>query len=232
MFTLVIPFHSDVVRLEQTFERIRDRERFGIAEVLLCHNGRRLCDDVWGALSLRLPPGVSLLHTDAAGIGAGYRLGIANATQPTLVLSASDLPFGFSDIEAFAASQPTPRFAIGSKLHPRSDVKGYPARRRFASHVFYATRALLLGASTPRDSQGTLLLETDLGRRLVRDVGADDYFFSLELVTLAARAGVAVTELPVKFHETDATSSVSLLRDAPTMLLRLWNLRRRLRAGA
>ncbi|HEX3110105.1 MAG TPA: hypothetical protein VHU41_13510 [Thermoanaerobaculia bacterium] len=168
-----------------------------------------------------------LLHTDARGIGAGYRLGIEQANAEVCVLSASDLPFGFTDIDAFLAL--TPRLAIGSKAHPDSVLAGWGVKRRAAGFAFYLLRRTLLGRGTPHDSQGTILIETALAKRLLPDVRSDDYFFSLEIVTLAIAQGVQAIELPVTLEANSGPSSVSLVNDSVQLAKKTWLLRKRLR---
>ena len=220
MFTLVVPFHSDFDRLARVLAAADEARVHGVEEILFCHNGPSAVPQ------LRLPPHGRLLHTDAKGIGAGYRLGIKHATEPYVVLSASDLPFGFTDVDAFRGH----RLAIGSKAHPRTQLPGYGFVRRAATRTFWLVRRAILGKSTPKDSQGTILIETALAKRVVDRVEADDYFFSLELVTLCIREeGVNAVELPVRYVPTGDASSVNLVSDTIEMVRKTWRLRRRLR---
>lgn len=219
MFTLVVPFHSDADRLKRVLAAADEARVHGIEEILFCHNGPSAVPQ------LDLPPHARLLHTDAEGIGAGYRLGIANAREPYVVLSASGLPFGFTDVDAFHGH----RVAIGSKAHPRTQLPGYSVLRRIPMRAFWLLRRALLGRSTPKDSQGTILIETSLAKKMVDRVEADDCFFSLELVTLCIRDGVNPVELPVRYVPDGGASPVSLVRDAVEMARKTWRLRRRLR---
>lgn len=227
MFSLVVPFHSDVDRLAVTLSQADETRRHGISEVLYCHNGKPLADDVSRELAAKLPADARLLHTSVKGIGAGYRLGIESARDEFVVLSASDLPFGFSDVDAFVQGRPL-RVAIGSKAHVQSHIPGYPWSRRAATGLFYLFRRALLGSDTPRDSQGTIIAETALARQILRDVKADDYFFSLEFLTLCTRAGLTPMELPVTLARHEGTSSVRLWHDSIALAKQTWRLRRRL----
>ncbi len=190
----------------------------GIHEILFCHNGPNPIP------KLELPPNARLLHTDAKGIGAGYRLGIVEARQRFVVLSASDLPFGFTDIDAFVKQEGL-RLAIGSKAHPQTEMPGYSLLRRTATYVFWLVRRMILGRHTPKDSQGTIIIETGLAKQMVGRVLADDYFFSLELLTRCIRAGVAPVELPVRYEGGEGASAVHLVRDTIAMVKKTWQLR-------
>jgi hypothetical protein len=238
LFSLVIPFHSDVEKLGGTLTLLRkDATAHGIREILLCHNGSVLDPETRRSLEARAWPGVQLLSTPTQGIGAGYKLGIAAAREEFVVLSASDLPFGFTDVDAFRAYAREhggpPAVAIGSKAHPHSRLSAsYGVRRRLASRAFWLLRALVLGRETPKDSQGSILVRTELARALLPELAFDNYLCSLELVTLAQRRGHAVVELPIEIsHHEGGASSVSLLRDGTRMAIDLVQLSRRLREG-
>lgn len=228
MFTLVVPFHADVERLARVFAAADEAHRRGIGEILFCHNGGVLDAAARASVEARLPADARLLHTDAKGLGAGYRIGIDAARGTHVILSASDLPFGFSDLEAYVAAG-SPPVAIGSKAHPRTELPGYSPLRRFMTTCFWIVRRLLLGPGTPKDSQGTILMETELARRMARNVEADDYFFAIELMTLCARAGEAAVEVPVRYEHVPGASSVRVVRDSLEMIRKTWRLRRRLR---
>lgn len=228
MFTLVVPFHADVDRLARVFTAADEARRRGIGEILFCHNGGALDPAMRAAIEARLPTDARLLHTDAKGLGAGYRIGIAAARGSHVILSASDLPFGFSDLESYLEAR-SPRVAIGSKAHPRTQLPGYNPLRRVMTTCFWLVRRVLLGPGTPKDSQGTILIESELAKRIALDVEADDYFFAIELLTLCARAGAVPVEVPVRYEHLAGASSVRIVHDALEMIRKTWRLRRRLR---
>lgn len=231
MFSLVLPFHSDYERLLATLPTIENQGiKFGIAEVILAHNGRPLPPEGLRKVQDFCSKKVRYVSTTDKGIGAGYKIGIQAATQPFVVLSASDLPFGFTDVESFMKASPDGKlfesFAIGSKAHPQSKIAGYGWDRKLASRGFHLVRKLILGRETPGDSQGSLILKTELAQGIAPSVRANDYFFSLELITRAQRRGIRVVELPVLLENHEGESSVSITRDGWQMFKRLWSLRK------
>lgn len=76
---------------------------------------------------------------------------------------------------------------------------GWPWQRRLASIAFHGVRRLLLG-DAPADSQGTIIVETGMARELSALCQADDYFFTVELVTRYLRRGGVVGEVPVQLR--------------------------------
>jgi hypothetical protein len=234
-YSLVLPFHSDLTSIGATVRRTRQEGgAWGVREVLLCHNGKALAAgpqrevDALAAPAEGTRPEVRSLHTDAKGIGAGYKLGIAEAREEFVILSADDLPFGWSDVAAFeAAGQPD--FAIGSKAHGDSKLDGVTPLRRVSSMAFLTLRRLFLGWSTPRDSQGSFIVRTSLAKRLLPELVYDHYLSSLELATLHLRHGGRVVEVPVVFDHNPHQSSVSVARDGWRMTKELVELRRRMK---
>lgn len=230
MISLILPFHSDVNRLKETLALIhKNKDKYKIGEVLLCHNGSALTLEQTADLQKNLIPEAKLLHTDVKGIGAGYKLGIENATQPLCILSASDLPFGFTDIESLNSLSDRPILAIGSKAHTDSQIAGYGLKRKTASFGFWVFRALFLSFQTPKDSQGTILIETTTAKRLVKKSLYDNYFFSVELITMAQLEGIKPIEIPVVLENHEGESSVSVIRDSWSLAKNVFAFSRRIK---
>jgi dolichyl-phosphate beta-glucosyltransferase len=160
------------------------------------------------------------------GIGAAYRAGTAATTGDRVLLTADDLPFGTSDVEAVLACRTLPDFAIGSKAHPRSRVPRGMVRR-VATEFFRIARRLVLGL-TVGDTQGTFIIEGGLARRLVAGTSISGFGMTTELVTLADRSGIRPVELPVVLEERTAPTRIRFWMDGGEMLLSLLRLRQRL----
>ncbi len=229
MFTLVLPFYRDTNRLGRSVETLkREGPGLGIREVLLCHNGS---PEPWEEGQSWSEPGIvaiRYLHTPAPGIGAGYRLGLRHATQPHIILSASDLPFGFSDLRSYRARMNSGgvsnMLAIGSKFHPESRLEGYSSRRALLSFIFRAVRVLLFPHLRVRDTQGTLLAPAEVLRALASETREIGYLFSLELILEAYKQNRNIVELPVGYEFSPSASGIRIFRDGLRMaagLLRL-----------
>ncbi|MBX3201729.1 MAG: glycosyltransferase [Labilithrix sp.] len=235
-YTLVLPFHTDLTSIGETVRRARDEggPTHAVREVLLAHNGVPLSPDARERVDMLCAPRegskpeVRFVDTTNKGIGAGYKLGIREAREPFVILSADDLPFGWSDVIAFEKAG-RPDFAIGSKAHPDSRLVGLPLKRRIASLTFLTLRRILLGWGTPGDSQGSLILRTSLAQRLAAELVYDHYLCSLELATLHLARGGSVVELPIVVDHNPHESSVSVVSDGWRMSRELLDLRRRTR---
>lgn len=235
MYTLVLPFHSDLTSIGTTVRRAREEgPAHGVREVLLAHNGKPLSPEAQARVDALVAPRegdkpeVRFLDTTAKGIGAGYKLGIREAREEFVILSADDLPFGWSDVISFERVG-RPDFAIGSKAHPESQLVGVTKVRRLSSLTFLTLRRLLLGWSTPGDSQGSFILRTSVAKSLLPDLVYDHYLCSLELATLHLRRGGDVVEVPIIVDHNPHQSSVSVVKDGWRMAKELVELRQRLK---
>lgn len=226
MFSLVIPFYTDYERLFHILKVINSRAAdYQVAEVLLCHNGPQLSQNIIAKLIAAMGPLCRLLHTDDQGVGAAYRLGIENSNSDYVILSCSDLPFGFSDVESFGKGDY--EFAVGSKAHPESRALNRPVSRRQATKIFANLRRLLFGPRSPNDSQGSLIIKTNLAKSLLPKVKSKDYLFPFEMICwyLQQSPSHKVKELPVVLEEEIGPSNIIIWIDGPKMLFGLIRLR-------
>jgi glycosyltransferase involved in cell wall biosynthesis len=170
-----------------------------------------------------------------AGLGWAYDRGMREALAlggagRWDVLTASDLPFGFSDLEAFEqwlATSPRERIAIGSKAHPDSVLPGR-GMRSVMTFVYRGARRALLGMHTG-DSQGSFFVREDFAAELLPKATSRDFFYTTELVHFAERAGEMPHELPVTMAPELRASTVRPFRHGKAMFLALLALRRRTR---
>jgi glycosyltransferase involved in cell wall biosynthesis len=173
-------------------------------------------------------PGVEVIAAHSAkGYGNAMRHGIDVASGDMLVITAADLPFGFSDLDEALPLDPRPALMIGSKAHPASQVAA-SFKRRTMSRAFRLLRRVVIDLKVG-DSQGTILIDRGLAQRIRPHLTAGDFFFSTELIALANRMGVTPVEIPVDYSRPREGSTVRPLEDGIRMARALVDLRRRLR---
>ncbi|HEY8270627.1 MAG TPA: glycosyltransferase family 2 protein [Pseudobdellovibrionaceae bacterium] len=233
-YYLVAAYNEERV-LEKTVRELAViPQRFPGSEILLLDNGSQ--DNTW-ALCQRLAQEnswVSAYHNDEKGMGTAFKRGLRELQNKNIprdswiVFCASDLPFGFSDLESFlelgpAAWQENILF-VGSKRHSQSQVQRN-WKRRFGSVIFELARFLILQIKT-KDTQGSLFLRADQ-IALLQNLNSNDYFFTVELVYFAEKSG-KVTEMPIKLRPEIRNSNISILKDGSKSLLQLLKFRQRL----
>jgi glycosyltransferase involved in cell wall biosynthesis len=228
LLSVVVPACNAAGSLRTTLERLLTLPGEPPHEIVVVENGST--DDTWELLEQIQKDWASptrlITLSSERGIGAAYRAGVAVTSGDRLLLTADDLPFGSSDIEAVLACRTLPQFAIGSKAHPRSRVPR-SLTRRAATEFFRVARRLMLGLKVG-DTQGTFVIEGDLARRLVSSTSVSGFGMTTELVALAARYGTEPVELPVVLEEQPSPTRIRYWVDGAEMLVSLAQLRRRL----
>ncbi|WP_413287503.1 glycosyltransferase family 2 protein [Bdellovibrio sp. HCB337] len=235
-FYYLIAAYNEEQILERTVRELEPlTQKFPGSEVFLLVNGSN--DKTWDVaqkLSKEFPEWVSSFQNDEKGMGVAYRRGLRELQKRKLdsnhwvVLTASDLPFGYSDLDSFvqlgsSAWQEHVLF-VGSKSHPQSQVQRN-WKRRLGSLVFEIARQVILRIKT-KDTQGTLFLRGDQVS-VVERLRADDYFITVEIVYFSERAG-KVAEMPVVLRPETRNSKISILKDGYKSLRQLLHFRQRL----
>lgn len=232
-FSYVLPVHNQERVIEESVALLQRRLcDWPGSEILLIENGSTdgsaaICDRVARAQGAAAVP--VRVARSAQGMGLALRCGIERSQGDVLVLTAADMPFGFSDLDAYLACATRPAVAVGSKAHERSRTR-IPLQRRVMSEAFRLLRWAVLGLRV-RDSQGTILIDAQLARAMVPRLRCADYLISTEIVSWAIRMGHAPVELPVTYSASGG-STVSPIRDSVRMARGLFALRSRLRSPA
>jgi dolichyl-phosphate beta-glucosyltransferase len=224
----VVPVHNQVADLRRTVRLLVERlGHLPGSEIILVENGSM---DGSGPLCLSLAATFDTddvavrVTTSAKGLGYAWRRGMAIARCEALILTAADLPFGFTDLDGYLGMSPRPALVIGSKTHPGSQVE--TSRMRHAlSAGFGLLRAGLVGVHL--DTQGTVLLQRGLAASLLPRLRSGDFLIGAEISCWAIREGVTPVEIPI-VYAASGRSTVSPLRDSTRMARGLLELRRRL----
>jgi dolichyl-phosphate beta-glucosyltransferase len=229
VLSVIVPACNAMASLEQTLEHLVVLPGGPPHEIVVVENGSD--DGTWDLLrrlraSWPHPATTLVALRSERGIGAAYRAGVAASTGDRVLLTADDLPFGTSDVEAVLACRTMPSFAIGSKAHPRSRVPRGLARR-VATGLFRVARRIALGLDVG-DTQGTFVIDGELARSLVASTTVVGFGMTTELVALAARQGEQLIELPVVLDAPITPSRIRWFSDGLEMIVSLYQLRRRL----
>ncbi|MHB8488397.1 MAG: glycosyltransferase [Candidatus Dormibacteria bacterium] len=224
----VIPVHNQIADLRKTVRLLVARlGHLPGSEVILVENGST---DGSGPLCLSLAATSDSeevavrVTTSAKGLGFAWRRGMALARGDTFILTAADLPFGFTDLDGYLGLSPRPQLVMGSKTHPESQIET-PLLRRTMSAGFGLLRAGLIGLNI--DTQGSVLIQRSLAQILLPRLHAGDYLIGAEINMWAVHEGVTPVEVPV-VYTASGRSTVSPLRDSVSMAAGLLSLRRRL----
>jgi len=85
---------------------------------------------------------------------------------------------------------------IGSKMHKDSQLK-YPFIRKVFSFGYYVLLKLLFGLKLKDTQTGVKLFRSETVRPIVRDMHVTSFSFDVELLAIAAKRGLSISEMPV-----------------------------------
>jgi len=225
----LIPLYNKSSSLQQTvellkkkFENTDSREKF-----LFVENGST--DGSYEKI-LSLTEGDSRFHVikSKKGFGIAIRTGMNYINEnfslenSLLILTASDLPFGFSDLEYCLELDEVNQCDIylGSKAHYLSEVER-TLTRTILSNIFNTLLKLFFGIRL-NDTQGTCLI--DLDRVDIAEIipKSNSFFSTAEICIIASRLGYQIEEIPV-IHEKSINdkSTVNIFSDSLNMFKEL-----------
>lgn len=163
-----------------------------------------------------------VLHSDP-GLGNALRTGVLACRGARVLLTADDLPFGFSDLDGFAELPDDAVIAVGSKAHPASEVDR-AWRREAQSRAFRWLRRALLHSAVG-DSQGTIWVDGAWARSFALVSRETGLMWTVELVLAAEQQGIDVWEVPVSLSDAhDTRASRFRVRDARIAVREISNL--------
>ncbi len=235
----IVPVHNDEKTIRANVMRLVEGTRqFDSSEILLVENGSR--DQSWAACQAldgeHDGVRVRAFQEPNAGLGFAYARGLSEleamhgrSPERWAVLTASDLPWGFSDLESALPHMKGGRapVLIGSKAHP--DSKAFGGWKRLGMSIaFRLARRAILGMKTG-DSQGSFFIRLDVAVPLAHRIASRDFFYTTELVYFAEALPDGVVEVPAIIEPSQqvGVSSVKPLKDGTAMLKQLVALRRR-----
>jgi len=217
--SIVIPSYNEAPILTQTLTRLH--EAFPEAELVLVSDG---CVDDTEHVCRRLPFPVRYIgYQPNRGKGHAVRRGMLAATGDIAVFTDADLPFGTEGVERVVAAleqRADAQIAIGQKQGEQKDLL-YRFLRAGVRLVVRAVTGLGFG-----DTQaGLKAFRRSAARLIYTRTFIDRFATDIEVLYLARRYGLAVTEVPLTVGETLRPSSFNS-RQGMLLFLDVWRIRR------
>ena len=183
-------------------------------EIILVDNGSR--DKTPYIINKLKGKHIKAFSIKKRGIGAAYRLAIKNAKYDHRVLSAIDLPFGFTDLNNAHKFWNKHDIIFGSKAHP--DSKIYVSLNRRISSIIYRFLLNIFFNLKIKDPQGSVFLKKSKIVKVLEKCNSDNAFFTSQLAIYGKLAGLTMSEVPVSMSkQSRRKSKFNLLKDGSAM---------------
>jgi glycosyltransferase involved in cell wall biosynthesis len=171
-------------------------------------------------------PGVAALHLARKGRGHALRTAWSTSSAPVVAYMDVDLSTSLSALLPLVAPLLSGHrdVAIGSRLARGAHVVRGPKRELISRAYNLILRASLRGRFS--DAQcGFKALRADAARQLLPLIEDDQWFFDTELLVMAERLGLRISEVPVDWVD-DPDSRVQIVRTALDDLRGVWRMAR------
>ena len=133
-------------------------------------------------------------HAVNKGIGGAFRTGIDHATKEFVIFVPVDNPLGTDDIEAYLKHMESSDIVVGS----RAERVGYTRFAYFASMVYNRILIPLLFNVGISDVNWIQVYRRRLFSEQIIDFKNDRIFFLVEILVLARKQNLIITEVPAK----------------------------------
>ncbi len=233
-FSVLVPAYNEQLHLEDTVERIVSLlQGVDDYEIVIVEDG---CTDytpvVAAALRFR-HPNVQHIHSEVRlGKGRAVSEGIRAARGDVVVLMDADMATEPDSLLHWVATVRSGRedVIIGNRYHPGSDTHRTGLRLAY-SRVYNAAARWLLGSRIQDHQCGFKVFSADAMTSILPFVRTQRFFWDTEVLAIAQWLGYRVREVPIKWHEGEA-SKVRMLRTPLEMfgammalaLMRRWRL--------
>ena len=225
--SVVVPCHNSEAFIGKTIGYLHAQLKYD-EELILVENGST--DNTLSALKKFFEKvyseNVTIIQSPK-GLGSALKQGIKIASGKVIVFMEDDLPFGLQELNLARKIEATGEYFILSKYHGNIHGLGL---RKIQGLVFIFLRESILGLKV-KDSQATFFGDAEVVKTLARSSQQNGFLITLELIALARKMNVKITEIPCESLADPVRPTTLRLRDILQMFLGLFQVRRYLRTA-
>jgi glycosyltransferase involved in cell wall biosynthesis len=235
-YSFIIPAYNESVRIRPTLDELLRylREQEWDAEILVVNDGSR--DDTAQIVRKygETHPQVLLVENPGnRGKGFSVRNGMLHARGAVCLFTDADLSSPMSEAhKLFEAIAQGADIAIGSRwLEVELQTEPQPLYRQVFGRIFNLLLRVILGLHFADTQCGFKAFRRDAAQRIFPLQKIEGWGFDPEILFLARRAGLSVTEVPVLWAHSEGTR-LHPLRDGMRMFVEVLRIRWNAMTGA
>lgn len=198
----------------------------GDYEIVFCDDGSRDgCREIVESLALENVRTVG--YPDNRGKGSAIREGILLCEGEKIVYTDCDLAYGTEAIYSIWLYSGDSDVTIGSRtLHPEG-YSGYTKLREMMSKTYIKIISVIAGFNYSDSQCGLKCLTDEAAKRIFSKCTVNGFAFDLEMLILADKAGMKVSEYPAKIIcNRDRSSKVNPIKDSLKMVRDVLKIKR------
>jgi dolichyl-phosphate beta-glucosyltransferase len=226
--SIVIPAHNEELRLPRSLRQVfafLEKQPYS-AEVIVVENAS-------SDRTLELARGFALhqsnlmvLHEEQAGKGNAVRRGVLEAHGEYRFICDADLSMPINELERFLPPALTGfDVVIASREAPGAVRYNEPPYRHWGGRAINLVIRLLILPGLNDTQCGFKCFRAEAAEKIFRQQTLGGWSFDIEILYLARRKGMNISELPVHWYF-DADSKVRAVRDALRMIGDIFRIHR------
>ncbi|WEL38452.1 dolichol-phosphate mannosyltransferase [Encephalitozoon hellem] len=203
MYNVIIPTYNERENIKVLLQMVSDvmsneGEPFKIVVV-----DDSSPDGTYGVVeSMGLPNVCLLSRKKKLGLGSAYRTALKHCEYPFTIVMDADLSHDPMYIRTMIEIQKQgAEIVVGSRYSEKGGVYGWSMKRKIISLGANNLARTFLNLNVSDVTGSFRLYKTEAFRALVEKSVSTGYSFQMELMCLAKRHGLRVSECPIVFHE-------------------------------
>jgi dolichyl-phosphate beta-glucosyltransferase len=225
-----VPAYNEEALIQMTLDGLRSylSARPDAFEIIVVDDGSRdrtvaVVEDWRRSKDVRLK---LLVNPSNRGKGFSVRRGVLESCGRYIIFMDADLPYELDAIDDFlSALRSGHDLAFGSRVLPRSEVRGVSAIRYLAGQVFSWLEQLILSTGLADTQCGFKAFSSTAAREIFRRLTIDGFGFDVEMVFVARKLHYSIRPVAVQMIDRHRLSRVRLVEDSIRMFLNLFTIR-------
>lgn len=200
LLSIVIPAYNEERRIGPTLKELNATLKGQEREIIVVADGQ---DDTAGAVRKTRVPDIKILpHRNRLGKGGAIKAGIAAASGDAIVIYDADGAMPASELYKLLFELKSHDVVIGSRYSKESHAK-LSKIRKITAWCFNRWIRVLFGLPFSDTQCGFKAFHGGVAKKLAARTKQTGFVWDVEMLYLARKQGLAVTEVPIKWQEKD-----------------------------